>query len=205
MMEVLYSTGIRRAELVALRVFDVDAQRGTVMVREGKGRKDRVVPIGERALGRVEKYLADSRRELVLGTDEGWLFLTSHGDAMTLVSASQIVQGYVRQANLGKTGACHLFRHTAATLMLENGADIRYIQALLGHARLDTTQLYTQVSIHKLKQVHALTHPGAALAPKRQGVREDAVEEPERGREELFSLLAAESEDERGELGEGVG
>jgi integrase/recombinase XerD len=162
-LEVLYSTAIRRAELVHLRVFDVDRHRGTLMVREGKGKRDRVTPLGERALLWVEKYLVESRPELVAAIDDGTLFLTNTGEPISLMWASQVVRRYVEQANLGKLGACHLFRHTAATLMLENGADIRFIQQYLGHAKLDTTAIYTQVSIHKLKEVHALTHPGARL------------------------------------------
>jgi integrase/recombinase XerD len=78
---------------------------------------------------------------------------------------SEIARQYVKAANIGKKGSCHIFRHTAATLMLENGADIRFIQQLLGHAYLSSTQLYTQVSIRQLQRVHALTHPGAALRP----------------------------------------
>ncbi len=72
---------------------------------------------------------------------------------------SRIVRNYIDRANINKTGSCHIFRHTMATLMLENGADIRYIQAMLGHAKLDTTQIYTQVSIQKLKDIHTATHP----------------------------------------------
>jgi integrase/recombinase XerD len=81
---------------------------------------------------------------------------------------TQLVRGYVNAADLGKSGSCHLFRHSCATLMLENGADIRFIQQLLGHAKLDTTQIYTQVSIRQLKQVHTLTHP-AKMGPEGAG------------------------------------
>jgi len=169
MMEVFYSTAIRRAELVNLRIYDVDRDRGTLMVREGKGRRDRVAPLGERALLWVDKYLGESRPELVAAIDDGALFLSSMGEALSLDHVSILVRQYVDRADLGKRGACHLFRHTAATLMLENGADIRFIQQLLGHAKLDTTAIYTQVSIHKLKEVHALTHPGARLARVRSG------------------------------------
>jgi integrase/recombinase XerD len=80
---------------------------------------------------------------------------------------SQLVRGYVLSADIGKEGACHLFRHTMATLMLEGGADIRFIQELLGHAELTTTQVYTRVSIKKLKEIHTATHPGARLASSR--------------------------------------
>lgn len=168
-LETLYSTAMRRAELAALRVEDLDVERGTVTIRQGKGRKDRVVPIGARALAWIGRYLAEVRPELVTPPDDGTLFVTRLGQSLTLSLLTRLVKGYVEAAHLGKTGACHLFRHTCATLMLENGADIRYIQQLLGHANLETTELYTQVSIRALKAVHTATHPArlerAAPAP----------------------------------------
>jgi len=194
-MEVLYSTGIRRSELVKLKVFDVDAHRGTLMIREGKGKRDRVVPLGERALAWIQKYMDASRPHLVPAVDDGELFLTTMGDAMTLQRATDLVGEYVESAKLGKRGACHLFRHTCATAMLENGADTRYIQAMLGHADISTTQIYTQVSIHKLKQVHALTHPGANLAPAKP-VAAIEPELQELATADLLSELAFEAGDE---------
>jgi integrase/recombinase XerD len=110
----------------------------------------------------------------VVPPDEGTLFLGVTGEELSPNRLSQLVRGYVDAADLSKTGSCHLFRHTMATLMLENGADIRYIQEMLGHAELSTTQIYTQVSIRRLKQVHTLTHPGAKL-----GSRADAIAELE--------------------------
>lgn len=95
--------------------------------------------------------------------DAGVLFLTQEGEELSPNRLTQLVREHVTAAELGKTGACHLFRHTCATLMLEGGADIRYIQELLGHVELSTTQIYTRVSIRKLKAVHTLTHPGARL------------------------------------------
>jgi len=160
MLEVFYSTGMRRMELMNLQVFDIDAERGTVMIRQGKGRRDRMVPIGERAIAWVEKYRDDVRPELATGADEGTLFLTHLGEGFTPNRLTQLVREYVQAAQIGKTGSCHLFRHTMATLMLENGADTRYIQAILGHAELSTTQVYTQVSIRQLKAIHTATHPG---------------------------------------------
>ncbi|MGA7447527.1 MAG: tyrosine-type recombinase/integrase [Terriglobales bacterium] len=104
------------------------------------------------------------------------------------------VGGYVQKANLGKTGACHLFRHTMATLMLEGGADVRYIQQMLGHAELSTTEIYTHVSIRALKQVHTATHPGAALDHEHKQPAADAADDP--AKEELFAALDAEAEEE---------
>lgn len=160
-LEVLYSTGIRRMEVINLSVWDLDADRGTLMVRLGKGKKDRMVPIGERAIAWVQRYSDEVRPGLVMPPDDGTLFLTNTGEPFTPNRLTQLVRGYVDEAEVGKRGACHLFRHTMATLMLENGADVRFIQEMLGHAELSTTQIYTQVSIRKLKEVHTLTHPGA--------------------------------------------
>jgi integrase/recombinase XerD len=167
MLEVLYSTGMRRMELTGLSVYDLDAERGTLMVRQGKGKKDRMVPVGERAIAWIGSYLRDVRPSLTLGADDGTLFLTTFGEAFTANRMTQLVRNYVDAAAIGKRGACHLFRHSMATLMLKGGADIRFIQQMLGHADLSTTQIYTQVSIRKLKQIHTATHPSAKLRPKR--------------------------------------
>jgi len=168
-LEVFYSTGLRRSELRRLLVDDIDMERGVVFVREGKGKKDRVVPIGERALHWVVRYLDELRGRLARLPDEGVLFLNKLGKAMSDDNLSYMAGQYVGAAGLGKKGSCHLFRHTMATLMLEGGADIRYIQEMLGHARLETTQIYTKVSIRKLKEVYERTHPGAKLSSSRAG------------------------------------
>ena len=167
-LETLYSTGLRRLEAVQLRVPDVDFAGGAVFVRQGKGKKDRVVPIGERALAWIAKYIAEARPELAKPGDEaGPLFVSERGAPLTVSYLSALVTRYVTRAGFAKAGSCHLFRHTCATLMLEHGADIRYVQEQLGHASLQTTQIYTHVSIQHLKAVHAATHPGAKLsAPK---------------------------------------
>ncbi len=192
-IEVLYSTGIRRMEVLHLSVYDLDDERGTLMVRQGKGKKDRMVPIGERAIAWVRRYLDEVRPSLVVPPDTGELFLTSLGDEFSPHRLTQLVRDYVVAADTGKQGACHLFRHTMATLMLENGADIRHIQEMLGHAELSTTQIYTQVSIRRLKAVHAVTHPASReLRPLRKA-------EPERefiSEDELRLQLAAEVEAE---------
>jgi integrase/recombinase XerD len=158
-MEVFYSTGIRRRELVNLMVYDINMAAGTAMVRLGKGNRDRVVPVGERALAWVQKYLDEARSNSAAEPGDGPLFVTQGGRSMHPDKVTALMRGYIRQADLGKGGACHLFRHTAATLMLEGGADIRYIQAMLGHTMLSSTEIYTAVSIKKLKEVHAKTHP----------------------------------------------
>lgn len=167
MLELLYATAIRRSELIGLRLFDVDYPRGALIVRQGKGNKDRVVPLGERAKAWLAAYRDRVRPGLVAGRDPGILFLSRDGRALDPKRLSEKVRGYVDAAGIGKPGSCHLLRHTAATLMLEGGADIRFIQALLGHESLETTQIYTRVSVTKLAQIHAATHPGARLARDR--------------------------------------
>lgn len=168
MLEVLYSTGLRRAELAHLGVHDIDPDRGTVWVREGKGRKDRIVPIGERALDWVARYQSEVRPGWVVGADDGPLFLTHLGEAFTLDHLTSVIRRYIEAANIGKSGACHLLRHTMATLMLEGGADIRHIQAILGHEKLTTTELYTRVSIQHLKAIHDASHPAARRGRSRK-------------------------------------
>jgi len=165
MLETLYSTGMRRSEVVSLLWTDVDTERGTVLIREGKGKRDRMVPIGERALWWIERYLAEARPSLALGRDDGTLFLSTLGERLVADWLTQKVHEYVKAAEIGKSGACHIFRHTMATLMLEGGADVRHIQEMLGHASLESTQVYTQVSIRKLKAIHQATHPAAKLRP----------------------------------------
>jgi integrase/recombinase XerD len=165
LLEVLYCCGLRRMELVNLRLYDLDVERGTLLVRQGKGKKDRMVPIGERAVAWVQKYLAEVRPSLAIEPDEGYLFLTLYGAPLSVSWLTDRVREYVEQAQVGKHGSCHLFRHTMATLMLEGGADLRFIQEMLGHADPKTTQIYTLVSIKKLQAVHASSHPGAKLQP----------------------------------------
>ncbi len=159
LMETLYSTGMRRLELANLKLYDLDTERGTVTIRQGKGKKDRVIPIGERAAAWVEKDVREARPQLVVEPDDRTVFLSNAGEPFCLDHLSDLVREHVDAANVGKRGACHMFRHSMATLMLENGADIRYIQQMLGHADLKTTQIYTQVSIRQLKRIHSATHP----------------------------------------------
>jgi len=158
-IETLYSTGVRRTELCCLKVFDVDDERGILTVRQGKGNKDRVVPIGERALAWIRKYLDEERERCALEPDLLWLFLTEDGEALSPDWLSEAVRRHIDNAGIKKSGSCHIFRHTMATLMLEGGADIRHIQAMLGHASLESTQIYTRVSIEHLKKVHTMAHP----------------------------------------------
>jgi integrase/recombinase XerD len=158
-LEVFYSTAIRRAELLHLRVADVDHARRTVFVRQGKGARDRFVPIGERACYWVQRYLDEVRPELERGRAHPALFLSVTGGAIAPDVMSRSVSAYIQGAVPTKKGSCHLFRHTAATLMLDAGADVRFIAELLGHQKLETTMTYTRVSMVKLQEVHARCHP----------------------------------------------
>lgn len=194
-LEVLYSTGIRRQELSELGLYDIDSDRRTLLVRAGKGNKDRVVPIGERALAWVDKYVREVRADLVTLPDPGALFLTRFGDPISLGNLSLKVRGYIAAAELGKTGSCHLMRHTMATVMLERGADVRYIQEILGHTDISSTQIYTHVSIKRLQEVHAATHPTARLS--RPIAKPESPPAPASTEEELLAQLAQEAVEEQ--------
>ena len=128
-LEMLYSTGMRRLEIINLKLYDLDTERGTILIRQGKGKKDRMVPIGERAIAWLDKYSREARPQIVVEPDDGTVFLTAQGEPFSRDHLTFAVRHHVVAANLGKVGACHLFRHTMATLMHEGGADIRYIQA----------------------------------------------------------------------------
>jgi len=158
-LETFYSTGIRCGELTELNVYDLEADRQLLTIHQGKGRKDRVVPIGERALTWVNKYLTDIRPELGQQTNSSVMFLSNRGRKFGRNNMSLLVKDYLNAGGIDRRGSCHLFRHTAATLMMENGADLRSLQEFLGHERVTTTQVYTHVSIQRLQQVHRNTHP----------------------------------------------
>jgi integrase/recombinase XerD len=197
-LEVLYSTGIRRSELAALSVFDWDRPRGAVTVRQGKGGRDRVVPIGDRAAAWLGKYVDEVRPQLAREPDGGSLFITDYGEPFEKNRLGDLVRRYLDYAGVKAPGSCHLLRHACATHMLENGADIRFIQALLGHADLSSTQIYTNVSILKLKEIHAATHPARlerrqdasatlGMVDHRQGAQHTASA--------LLAALVAEADD----------
>ena len=159
-LETLYSTGIRRLELINLKPSDFDEVKGTVLIREGKGGKDRLIPVGERSLKWIRKYRDEVRIKVITEPDEAPLFLNNNGIPMKPSRLTQMTKRYIDSAGLGKSGSCHIFRHSMATIMLEGFANIHYIQAILGHPKLETTQVYTKVSITKLKEIHEKTHPG---------------------------------------------
>ena len=158
-LEVFYSTGIRRTEMINLTVGDLSLSRKTLFVRQGKGGKDRLLPIGDRALYWVNRYLKYVRPELLLQIDEQTLFLSDYGEAFGITNLGERVKRHLRAAGITVPGSCHLLRHAMATHMLENGADMRYLQAMLGHSDVRATQIYTHVSIRQLQAIHQETHP----------------------------------------------
>jgi integrase/recombinase XerD len=168
MLEVLYGTGMRRSELMGLQLGDVDLVGCTIFIRQGKGRRDRYVPMGASAAHWLKRYLAEVRPMLSgqVGQAPGaasttWtLFLTDYGEAFERSRLTDLVGRYLRKIDVAQ-GSCHALRHACATHMLEAGAEMRFIQVLLGHADMSTTQIYTHVAIGKLVEVHAATHPAA--------------------------------------------
>jgi len=208
MLEVLYATGIRRMEIANLGLYDLEPDRCVIRIREGKGGTDRVLPLGERALAWCLRYLDEVRPEILVPPDPGAFFLTIFGDGFSLTGLSQTIRKYVTQAELGKRGSCHIWRHTCATAMLENGADVRYVQEMLGHSQLTTTEVYTRVSVAKLREVHAATHPGLRARPEAaehsdelggQAVRQRPAEDLEQPSSRTSRRELAESPQEAGE------
>lgn len=161
MLETLYATAIRRSELVNLDMSDLDREGRTLHIRHGKGDKDRVVPVGERALQWLTAYLEHTRPRLVMDAAEPALFLSGYGERMSATYLGNWVRKTIEAARVSRVGSCHLFRHSCATHMLENGCDSRLIQQMLGHASAETTAIYTQVSITALRDAYARSHPSA--------------------------------------------
>lgn len=158
-LEVLYSTGGRKAEVSNLKLNDVDYHDGFLMINQGKGKKDRVVPLGKIACRYLEHYIKSVRPELIKDPYNNHLFLSARGGKLSRNVIWELVKKYARQVKMKKNIHCHTFRHSCATAMLRNKADIRVIQELLGHTSLTSTQIYTRVSITDLKEVHSRCHP----------------------------------------------
>jgi hypothetical protein len=144
---------------------DVAASEGTIFIRQGKGKRDRVVPIGARALRWLAPYRDEVRPAFSVDEAEDALFLSESGAPVEADTLTRRVGRYFEAAELGRRDSCHVFCHTTATVMLEGGADVRLIQEILGHASLESTEVYTRVSIRHLSAVHAGTHP-AERAPR---------------------------------------
>ncbi len=158
MLELLYATGLRVSELVGLRRDDINLERGYVVV-VGKGSKERAVPLGEVATATVRSYLERSRPLLLKGRECGALFVSGRRRQITRQMFWERIKHYVRKAGITRTVSPHTLRHSFATHLLDNGADLRSVQAMLGHADISTTQIYTHVSRERLRQIHEKHHP----------------------------------------------
>ena len=158
-LETLYATGIRYSELAKLALYDVDPSERVLRVVLGKGRKDRNVPLTRAACHAIEDYLVHGRPKLVVNPKLNNLFLSDKGGFMHCAVVNDRLRLWARKARLKKHVTCHTFRHSVATHLLRGHADIRHIQALLGHASLGTTERYTRVEISDLKKVIARAHP----------------------------------------------
>ena len=158
MLELLYATGLRVSELTQLRMRDVNLEAGFLMTF-GKGGKQRVVPLGDAARDRVQRYLDEARPGLDAGRGADALFLTARAAAMTRQAFWKLIKRYAYQAGITRPISPHKLRHSFATHLLENGADLRAVQAMLGHADIGTTQIYTHVTRARLADIHSKHHP----------------------------------------------
>jgi len=159
-LELLYATGIRVGEICALTIYDADTRNGLLRVNLGKGRKDRVVPLGYKARKYVAEYLGHVRGcQTIKNRDERALFINRNGNPIDRQNVQLLVKACARAAGITKTVTPHVLRHTCATHMVADGADIVLVQQLLGHESLDTTQIYTRVARRELKRTHRQCHP----------------------------------------------
>lgn len=158
-LETFYSTGLRNSELRNLNVADIDLDRGYVTVLKGKGNKDRVVPIGKAAVHFIKEHLTRARPRMLRAEADPTLFISMQGGRLAPNTVQEIVHRYAKAAGFTKRVFPHGLRHTCATGMLKGKADIRYIQEMLGHGSLSSTEIYTHVEIGDLKRVHARAHP----------------------------------------------
>ncbi len=158
-LELLYGTGIRAGELCQLDVTAINRSRKTIMVM-GKGRKERILPFGDMVALAMDEYLK-ARGEILKGKKENAFFLNKNGGRLSTRSLQRIVKSFIRKVALLSKSSPHTLRHSFATHLLERGADIRSVQELLGHASLSTTQVYTHVTVRRLKKVYMKAHPRA--------------------------------------------
>ena len=160
LLELLYSSAPTRTETEKLLLSHLDLEEGFLSIKARHNQKGRLIPLTDRAVKWLKIYLSESRPQLSNEGSPQALFLTKEGNALRGAHLGYIVSQNINLADTDKKGSFGLFRHTLAALMLEKGADIRFIQELLGHRSLESTRLYTKVSIRKLKEVHTKTHPG---------------------------------------------
>jgi integrase/recombinase XerD len=162
MLELLYATGLRVSELVSVRLDKLDRRVGLVRVI-GKGNKERLVPVGQMALDLIESYLLRGRPLVENNPREQAIFLAKHGGPMSRVAFWMRVKKHAEAAGIHSGVSPHVLRHSFATHLLENGMDLRSLQAMLGHASISTTQIYTHVTTKRLQQIHAQFHPRSRL------------------------------------------
>ena len=159
-LEVLYSSGIRRNELINLKVEDIDTEGGYLRVNEGKGNKDRVTPLGKIAAKYVYNYVTGVRKLLLLTRqDSQWLFLTKSGKRMDKTAVRDIIIKTSKKAKIEKTVTTHTYRRSCATEMIKNNANIMHVKDILGHEDVSTTQVYARLTINDLKKAHEKYHP----------------------------------------------
>ncbi len=165
-LELFYATGIRRSEMANLDLTDYDPHNHTLTIRMGKNGKSRMLPVGERAATWLERFLAESRSLFDHLPSESALFLTGYGTRFSPAYLGNWIKKLMKRCGIDKPGSCHLWRHSCATDMHRGGADIRYVQEMLGHARMETTQIYTHIHIDALRDVHTRCHPHGRLRSK---------------------------------------
>jgi integrase/recombinase XerD len=166
-LELFYATGIRRSEMAHLDLGDYDPSTHTLHVRKGKNGKSRMLPVGERAAAWLDRFLAESRPLFDHLPNETSLFLTGYGQRFSPAYLGNWIKKLMIGCGIDKPGSCHLWRHSCATDMHRGGADIRYVQEMLGHERMETTQIYTHVHIEALREIHSRCHPHGSLGPDR--------------------------------------
>ena len=163
LLELMYASGLRASETISLASQDVDLEQGVVRAR-GKGSKERLVPVGGKAVAAVRAYLHAGRPKLVSSPEERKLFLNFRGGPLTRQGLYKIVLRHAESAGLGDRMSPHTLRHSFATHLLTGGCDLRSVQEMLGHADLSTTQLYTHLSGEEIKEAYFKAHPRAHLA-----------------------------------------
>jgi integrase/recombinase XerD len=156
--ELLYSCGLRISEAIELKYSDIDYENRLIRIM-GKGSKERIVPMGDEASRLIRKYIEESRREIIGSRDSEFLFISKKGSLLNRKSVWRLLKNHVAKVNIGKNITPHTLRHSFATHLLENGADLRSVQELLGHVDISTTQVYTHLAKNTLQQIHKKYHP----------------------------------------------